>query len=173
MGETALARLDVESDEQYYLLLGFARQPHPRSLRRYALDVSLTWSRAKELARKYRWHARLAVFDNWSAETFRVAYETELVTAAKTSAQKRAAAIEALLDVALINAERMRATAQSATVETLRPRDVVATLDAAVKLGRLEDGQSTENISLDLTHLSVEELRQLKALQGKAKESNK
>lgn len=52
----------------------------------------------------------------------------------------------------------------------LKPAETIKLLEVTVKLDRLVNGESTENVQTDYSNLSLEELRVLEELERKAKE---
>jgi len=119
--------------------------------------------------RDLKWRARAAAYDR---HLDRVALDTTEKTIREMHRRHVKLAMK-LQDVAGIELEKLAARAREASrqVKSVSTAELSRFAEMGVKLERLARGESTETVEgrLDLSRLSLEELKTLKALRDKAK----
>ncbi len=120
----------------------------------------------------YLWADRVAAWDSHLAQ----ARDAEVVAITGQDARERRARDLTLIndanELASRELQKCLTTSLQTETETMSVGALTRLLDTSIKLGRLLQGESTENISIqeeyDLSKLTVDELRTLQTLQEKA-----
>jgi hypothetical protein len=169
-------RQPTDTDEQFLWFVAYRDAIPPRALGRIRapggtvrppLQVLLEWANAGH------WTDRVAAWDQ-HLDTLRQRERESAAGAAgrQVAEEQEAALTQDLLDLAHRELDKLLMTSISTPAETLRPGEVNRMIENVVKLRRLQRGESTEQIKtdgVDLSGLTVEELRQLVALKNKAR----
>lgn len=129
-----------------------------------------TLQQLRDWCEQHQWRERVKGYDQHMDKI--LAEEKE--TALRESARDQAAAHLELIQDAHELAENelkklLQASRESSAHGLLKPSDLFKLFEAAIKLGRLVKGESTEIAEerVDLSKLSMEELKELRKLQAK------
>jgi hypothetical protein len=123
------------------------------------------------MATEGHWRERVAAWDDHLDAHRREEQETAASVSGKDIAAQHARLLQESAELVTREMDKLLKTAMSTDAETIKVRDLVALQDQVIKLGRLTRGESTENVAtdMDLSHLTVEELRELQRLRDKAR----
>lgn len=155
-------RQAIDTDESFAAFVCYRDQRPPRRLDRIiAANVRVPIGKSSVWYREHGWRERVAA---WDAHLDDIRRE-EIEAVERASAANAARVIADLLTASQIEAEKLLTqTEGSAEVSFMKPRDIAALAETAVKLRRLEKGQATERVEIeDLSGATVAELRELRA----------
>jgi hypothetical protein len=155
-------RQAIDTDESFAAFQSYRDQRPPRRLDRIiAANVRVPIAKSSAWYREHGWRERVAA---WDAHLDDIRRE-EIEAVERASAVNAAQVIADLLTASQVEAAKLLAqTEVSAEVSFMKPRDIAALAETAIKLRRLEKGQATERLEVeDLSGASVEKLRELRA----------
>lgn len=168
--ERPWTRQPFETERDYARFQTYLHTAPPRSLTPLAKTLGMGWAALDELARDHGWLLRARTYD---AHLDRLRLETvDRVT--EETAASRARRHMRPLTMALEAAERELAklaklSKQAEGPGVLSPRDILRFLEIGIKYQRLIAGDldPVQRHSVDLSNLSLDELRALRDLQQK------
>lgn len=171
-------RQPFDSDASWVWFVAYRDAMPPRRLDRVRVSVPGTVAPPlmdlMRWATEGHWVERVRAWDQHLDDIRQAEREAAVSKQAREAAEDQEAALaQDLRELALREAGKWVKTSAATEPEVLKPREVVAVADAAVKLGRLTRGESTEKVEvkdeLNLDNLSAEELRQYRDLYLKAR----
>lgn len=164
-------RQPCDTDLSWDLFQAFLALPTPRrlvDLVKRASGHGLSWARLQELAWEDGWGIRA---ECWDSHLDRLRVETiEQVTRedARARAERQGALARKLQRLGELEADKLLKASQGSDMPgLLLPRDMIRAITLGVRTERLALGESTEKVDTgpDLSGLSVDELRTMRALQ--------
>jgi len=170
-------RQPFDTDETFKWFVAYRDAKPPRSLSRIKVPGTVTPMLQTKLQwyNDGHWRDRAVAWDEHCDALRQEERQETLRIGARAAAEKEALLADTALDLALNEVDKIHSTSIEGPME-LDPRRVAATMataERAVKVSRLVRGEATEKVDTgpDYSALSVEELRQLKALRDKARSS--
>lgn len=159
-------RQGYEDDAAWTAFEAYRDQTRPRKLIRPGAGATADLSR---WYRENRWPERVAAYDMHMDEILLSEREALTRQAAKEIATEHMGILRDARDLVAREMAKLLATSEKSEIETLKPREVVAMVDAVIKFDRLIHDQATERVDtkVDLSGLGVEDLRKLKEIRDK------
>lgn len=161
-------RQEFDQDEEFQAFVQYRDQMAPRRLRGLGPTAKVAmWYR------DFNWQSRIAAYDTWIDSIFLKERAEALGRAAKKQAEDLALTLGDAHEFLNMELNKfLQSTKKHSDVNQLRPHEMVRLLEQVVKLKRLVAGESTENPGpgVDLSKLSLDELRALEALHRKLNE---
>ncbi len=166
-------RLPDETEEEFEFFTHYRDQRPPRNIIRVAKATpGLGIHRAQMLSKKHDWPERTREFD----AHLRAIHQREVENVVRETAKERAVEHLALLgearEIASLELSKLLKWVRETEIGVMQPGQVLKILETVIKCERLVAGESTENTQntqlFDLSGLSVEELRALGSILGKA-----
>lgn len=163
------SRQPGESETEYAKFEEYMNQTKPRVLRRPGNGGHIELQRT---FRERKWAERVEALDVWMQSVLDYEMEGFLKETAKARAARHLAFLHDALSLVEMEFARLRARAEAGNHDgVIKPADLIRLSELVVKLRRLEFGESTENVgpavTVDLSKMSLEELRTMKELAAK------
>lgn len=171
MSEKIWERLPVEDDDAWGAFSGYlGMHPRERSVKRAG---SYGTARKTAWYRDHNWEDRCAAYDKHMFAIVQKEREELFKRSAKEMAQEHASMLADVRDLGARELAKWNEASRLSDVPGMggtKLKDVVKIVETAIKLQRLVNGETTENVGggLDLTKLSEEEAETLFALMQKA-----
>lgn len=165
------SRLDSDTDESWEAFVKFRDMKAPRRL---SYLHGYPTGQLSEWYRKHNWRERAAAWDGHMDLILLQEREDFLRQSAKDLNAEHLAILHSTRQLVQRELDKfVAASLESDAVGMISPGALSHLIDGAVKLGRLVVGESTENVAsdMDLSQLSVEELKQLRELRIKLNKS--
>ncbi len=156
-------RQPCDTNESWPFFKAYRDLKGPRRLDRVRLaagGVAVTMQQLREWFTDHNWAERVKAFDAAMDAVVQEEREAELRQGAREMAADHLALVRDTLELASSElAKLVQSSRESAAHGLLKPAEVLKFVDAAVKLGRLVKGETTENVgvSTDLSPLNPEE----------------
>lgn len=169
-------RQPFDTDLTWLLFQDYLALAKPRSLRALAQKGGpLGWTQLETLALDDGWVMRARAYDANLDRLRQETIEREVQETAKQVAKRHATTARKAVTLAGLELDKLLAAAQQGDMPgLLSPRDVIRFLALGVRTERLVLGEATDQVEarVDLSGLSVEELRELRKLQEKTNNSS-
>lgn len=162
-------RFPCDSDESWEAFQLYLSQRPPRRLYLSPHGVRLPINKARKFYTEGLWAERARAFDTHCAKVKNEEIEALVAHSAREIMAEHLAMLADAREVLGIELEKLLAQTKGSEYNALKPRDLTNLLDAVIKFDRLLKDQATEKVetTLDLSKLSLEEIRELERLQGK------
>lgn len=157
-------RQPIDTDESFKAFCTYRDQIPPRRFRGLGPTATIA-----EWYRDHGWRERIAAYDAWLDSIMLREREEALKKAARNQGTEHALLLVEAREFLGLELAKFLKTSKEHEIQNLRPHEMIRLLEQVIKLERLVQGETTENVSqqVDLSKLSVEELRQLEALHRK------
>lgn len=162
-------RQPEETEDEYTTFYGYLHQAPPRRL--LHCTARMGTGRLYQVAADWNWGVRVAAYDRHVHEIREQEREALLREDERSRTATHLSMLKGVQQVVQRElAKLVRDTAKSEAFGTVRVSDLNKLLTQSVTLERLVRGESTENVAMvdvDITRLTVDELRELQRLQAK------
>lgn len=167
-------RAEGEPDEAFAWWVAYRDQPPPRRLYRLRRPgvVIPTLGVKHELCNTWNWIARAKAWDDHLDALRQSEAEAVIGQSARDIAVQEKTLISRVRELALMEVEKLLDTAAECEASSVPAPLTLKLAEAAIKLARLDRGETTENVGVagpDLSKLTIDEVRLLLALEKKAR----
>jgi hypothetical protein len=161
----------VSPDITWALFQDFLAQKAPRSVKSLAARGILSWTQLDLVAWSRAWELRARHYDNYLDRLRQETIEREIQEDAKAVARRHLATSKKIMTLVNLEVDKLLDMSRQSGLPALsKPQDVVRFFREGVKTERLVLGEATDVVEsrINLDNLTLDELRQLRALQQKA-----
>jgi hypothetical protein len=160
-------RWPTEPDEAWHAFTKFREQRPPRRLKAI---IGYPTAECAEWYRNFAWAERAREYDEYLQGILDAEIEDSLRNRARGIAAQHLQILAAARILVARQIDKYVDMDQDGDHPVLKPAELTKLMEAVIKYDRLTQGESTENIDVkhdDLSNLSIDELRQLRAIRLK------
>lgn len=164
-------RLPTDDEDAWAAFVRYRNQEPPRRLERFG---RATQQQMFEWFSVHDWHNRVMAWDNHISSVRQREIDGAHGADARAVAARQIHVLNDMLEIVEREIFELRETMRERkTHGLLRPGDISKWVDLIVKYQRLNAGQATERVDVDLSNLTLEQLRQLGELEQAARGGEK
>lgn len=162
-------RQPCDTDDSWVAFCAYRDSSPPRKL--FARKGMQPMASLMAWFKGHNWDGRIKAFDKWTSKITLAEFENALKETSKERAAKHVGIINASLELLEREINKYLDTSRNSELPgLLKPSDITKMAEVMIKLDRVIKGESTEHVKhdLDLSKLSVDELKKLNDLTSKA-----
>jgi hypothetical protein len=165
-------RQPCDDEQSWHMFRKYLESSIPRCLEKLSRSTGIPAGHLRRWATNGAWVLRAQSFDNWIHQQWQSRVETGIVETADTYVDRHGRLLS--MGCELLERELQKyldVSRETDRIGLLRPEHLSQIANTFVKLERLHHDQSTENVAvaeLDLSQLSLDELKELRRLNRKA-----
>lgn len=158
-----------DTEESWVAFQYFRDMRAPRSLYIAPNNIRLPHEKVRRWYNEHDWKARVDAFDNHLADVRQAEVEALIKQSANEVTAEHMATLSRARELCAREVQKWLDMSRDSEVTALRPRELTSLLETVIKYDRLLRDQTTEKTetSLDLSKLSIEELKTLETLHRK------
>lgn len=137
-------RLDERNEAIWQSYLFFREQGSARALKKVAEHFGVSLSTIKWRSQKYEWINRVVAYDRFLDEN----RQKSLQKVEALRVEKQVEIIGIALNTCIEEFHKFYARARSSDDSCMKPRDLIALADKAIKLTQLVDGRATDRVAV-------------------------